>query len=68
MAIVRIEVVQAAHKKHRPGVRDRGFPLGWPAEEGRAGTATAVAESARGRQVHKQRGGAELGRVTSVLE
>lgn len=36
--------------------------------EGQAGTATAVAEIARGRQVQERRGGAELGRVTSVPE
>lgn len=32
--------------------------------EGRAGTATTGAESARGWQVQERRGGAELGRVT----
>lgn len=57
------KVAQAARKEHSPDSREPRLPAGRVWEEGPAGTATAAAWTARGRQVQERRGRAELGRV-----
>nr|XP_024652138.1 uncharacterized protein LOC112428703 [Macaca nemestrina] len=63
LAIVLLEVVQAAHKGHSRAVRNRGCLLGWPARRGKGRNCNRSGEECEGAAGAGAGGGAELGRV-----